>query len=189
MSKNDSAVQAHQDTSEADFASVCVDDPRELDYLYNQADRIYGSFARRCGLSACAYWMMYELVQERRAVPVRDLTVKWSYSKQTVSSALQTLTSKGLCSVDFVEGSKKSKALSLTCDGMRFAERYIMPAIKAERHAFCTLPVEQRALLLEATRAYTRALDEALADYLQGEAGAGATVESETDSAAEGGRA
>lgn len=154
MSKEDSAAS--------------IDDPRELDYLYNQADRIYSTFARRCGLSPCAYWMMYEMVQERQAVPVRDLTSRWSYSKQTVNSALQTLTTKGLCGLDFVEGSKKNKAISLTCEGMRFAERYVMPAIEAERRAFLTLPAKTRALLLEATRAYTQALGEALAGELEG---------------------
>lgn len=163
MSKEDSAAVAGAAVS---TAAASIDDPRELDYLYNQADRIYSSFARRCGLSPCAYWMMYEVVQERQAVPVRDLTARWSYSKQTVNSALQTLTTKGLCELDFIAGSKKNKAISLTCEGMRFAERYVMPAIEAERRAFLTLPAKTRALLLEATRAYTLALEEALSGEL-----------------------
>ncbi len=183
MPKDDSAaaVQLGAPVPAPASASASVDDPRELDYLYNQADRIYSSFARRCGLSPCAYWMMYEVVQERQAVPVRDLAMRWSYSKQTVNSALQTLITKGLCDLDFVEGSKKNKAMSLTCEGMRFAERYVMPAIEAERRAFRSLPVEQRALLLEATRAYTQALDKALAGEL---AGAGIEDERNEDGAA-----
>lgn len=181
MLMDDSAAAVQGGAPVPARASASVDDPRELDYLYNQADRIYSSFARRCGLSPCAYWMMYEVVQERQAVPVRDLTARWSYSKQTVNSALQTLITKGLCDLDFVEGSKKNKAISLTCEGMRFAERYVMPAIEAERRAFCTLPVEQRALLLEATRAYTLALEEALTVEL---AGAGIEDEQNEDGAA-----
>lgn len=181
MPKDDSAAAVQGGAPVPARASASVDNPRELDYLYNQADRIYSSFARRCGLSPCAYWMMYEVVQERQAVPVRDLTARWSYSKQTVNSALQTLITKGLCDLDFVEGSKKNKAISLTCAGMRFAERYVMPAIEAERRAFCTLPVEQRALLLEATRAYTLALEEALTGEL---AGAGIEDEQNEDGAA-----
>ena len=35
--------------------------PVELEYLYNAADRLYVDFARSCGISNCAYWMLYEL--------------------------------------------------------------------------------------------------------------------------------
>lgn len=42
-------------------AGSAPSDPRELDCLYLEADRIYYGFARRCGLSNCAYWMMYDI--------------------------------------------------------------------------------------------------------------------------------
>lgn len=35
--------------------------PIELEYLYKAADRLYVDFARSCGISNCAYWMLYEL--------------------------------------------------------------------------------------------------------------------------------
>ena len=34
---------------------------RQMDCLYNETDRLYNGFARSCGLSECAYWVMYEI--------------------------------------------------------------------------------------------------------------------------------
>lgn len=34
---------------------------RRMDCLYNETDRLYNGFARSCGLSECAYWVMYEI--------------------------------------------------------------------------------------------------------------------------------
>lgn len=140
------------------------DDPRELDYLYNAIDQVYNEFARTCGLSSCAYWMMYEIVREGRLLALRDLTSQWAYSKQTVNSAMQTLVTKGLIELNFCEGSKKNKLASLTVAGEEFSERYIVPAIEAERRAFCTLDPEVRALVIRAMHSYTDALRTELED-------------------------
>ena len=133
-------------------------DPRELDCLYKEADRIYYGFARRCGLSTCAYWMMYDIERGEGSIALRSLTDSWAFSKQTINSAIKSLEAKGLIELTFEEGSRKNKVASFTDEGRAFAARYIVPAQQAERRAFCALPPEDRIALLALAREYTQAL-------------------------------
>lgn len=131
----------------------------ELDHLYNEIDKVYHAYARGCGLSDCAYWMLYDLVLAAGSLPLARLTASWSYSKQTINSAIKVLEQRGLVALDFAEGSRKSKVASLTAEGRVFCRRYIEPAIEAERRAFGSLEPAERRELVRLARRYTDALD------------------------------
>lgn len=82
------------------------------------------------------------------SIAVSCLTSEWFYSKQTINSAIKTLTARGFATLGFAEGSRKNKVVSLTEEGGRFAERYALPALKAEQRAFGALePCEQREIM------------------------------------------
>lgn len=122
--------------------------PVDFDRMLNGLDRIYSEFARACGLSDCAYWMLVDTSAAGGSVAVSRLTSEWFYSKQTISSAIETLTARGLATLEFAEGSRKNKVVCLTEEGRRFAERYALPAQKAEQQAFKALePWEQREIM------------------------------------------
>lgn len=133
--------------------------PVDLDYLYNAADRMYAQFARSCGLSSCAYWMLYELERAGGEASLRALNLDWSYSKQTMSSALKTIEARGLIALSFEEGSRKSKRAALTPQGRAFVDENIVPAMRAEERAFYSLDQGERDLLLALVRRYTEALN------------------------------
>ena len=122
--------------------------PVDFDRMLNGLDRIYSEFARTCGLSDCAYWMLVDTSAAGGSVAVSRLTSEWFYSKQTINSAIKTLTARGLATLEFAEGSRKNKVVCLTEEGGRFAERYASPAQEAERQAFEALePWEQREIM------------------------------------------
>ena len=80
------------------------------------------------------------------SIAVSRLTSEWFYSKQTINSAIKTLTARGFATLGFAEGSRKNKVVSLTEEGRRFAD----PAatLKAEQRAFGALePCEQREIM------------------------------------------
>lgn len=129
---------------EMDSAVTSVD----FDRMLNGLDRIYSEFARACGLSDCAYWMPVDISTADEDVAVSQLTSEWFYSKQTINSAIKTLTARGLATLEFAEGSRKNKVVCLTDEGRRFAEHYALPAVKAEQRAFGALePWEQREIM------------------------------------------
>lgn len=79
---------------------------------------------------------------------VKNRTIEWFYSKQTINSAIKTLTARGFATLEFAEGSRKNKVVSLTEESRQFAERYALPALKAEQRAFAALePCEQREIM------------------------------------------
>ena len=134
--------------------------PADLDYLYNMIDKLYHEYARGCGLSDCAYWMLYDLESAGGAMPQRELAEQWCYSKQTISSALKSLESKGLVVLDYEEGSRRSKVVALTDAGRAFSRRRIVPAMEAEKRAFMTLGASERFELLRLVRRYASALEQ-----------------------------
>lgn len=133
--------------------------PRQLDYLYNEIGQLYHVFAHGCGISDCAYWMLYDLQIAGGSLPVSTLTASWSYSKQTINSALKSLEARGLIELDFVEGSRKSKVASFTKAGRVFSRERIIPAIEAEERAFSTLASREREQLVVLVKRYVDALD------------------------------
>lgn len=122
--------------------------PVDFDRLLNRLDHIYSEFSRACGLSDCAYWMLVDTSTAGGSVAVSRLTSEWFYSKQTINSAIKTLTARGFATLEFAEGSRKNKVVRLTEAGMRFAEQYALPAQEAEQQAFEVLePWEQREIM------------------------------------------
>lgn len=122
--------------------------PVDFDRLLNGLDHIYSEFSRACGLSDCAYWMLVDTSTAGGSIAVRRLTSEWFYSKQTINSAIKTLTARGFATLEFAEGSRKNKVVRLTEAGMRFAEQYALPAQEAEQQAFEVLePWEQREIM------------------------------------------
>ncbi|WP_329739094.1 MarR family winged helix-turn-helix transcriptional regulator [Collinsella sp. CM84Y_54] len=120
----------------------------DFDRMLNGLDRIYSEFARTCGLSDCAYWMLVDTSTAGGSIAVSRLTSEWFYSKQTINSAIKALTARGFATLEFAEGSRKNKVVSLTEEGRRFAKRYAMPAQGAEQRAFDALePCEQREIM------------------------------------------
>lgn len=122
--------------------------PVDFDWLLNRLDHIYSEFSRACGLSDCAYWMLVDTSTAGGSIAVSRLTSEWFYSKQTINSAIKTLTVRGFATLEFAEGSRKNKVVRLTEAGMRFAEQYALPAQEAEQQAFEVLePWEQREIM------------------------------------------
>lgn len=122
--------------------------PADFDRLLNGLDHIYSEFSRACGLSDCAYWMLVDTSTAGGSIAVSRLTSEWFYSKQTINSAIKTLTARGFATLEFAEGSRKNKVVRLTEAGMRFAEQYALPAQEAEQQAFEVFePWEQREIM------------------------------------------
>lgn len=142
--------------------SAAPSSARELDVLFRATDKLYYEFARGCGLSDCAYWILYAMAVEGGSLSQSEIADRLSYSRQTVNSALNTLESRGLVGRAFEEGSRKSKRVSLTPRGREFCDERIAPAIEAEDRAFTSLDAQSRRELLRLVATYTRAIEREL---------------------------
>lgn len=141
---------------------------REIDVLYRESDKLYYEIARNCGLSETAYWILYALEVSGGSVTQRQIAEHFSYSKQTVNSALKTLEARGLVALAPADGDRRSKLVSLTGAGRAFAKERIRPAIAAEDRAFTSLAPQERAELVRLVRAYAAAIDAELTRLREG---------------------
>ena len=142
---------------------------RQMDCLYNETDRLYNGFARSCGLSECAYWVMYEIEVSSGSASLRGMAEAFSLSKQTLSSAVKSLEAKGLIDLSFEEGSRKNKVASFTEAGRAFSRSRIAPACAAVSRGFGSLvPVAGPRLVALVSR-YARAIRRELDALKEGE--------------------
>lgn len=149
-----------------------IGNAREIDILYRESDKLYYEFARGCGLSETAYWILYAVEVSGGAVTQSEIADAYSYSRQTVNSALKALEAKGLVELAPVAGARRSKTISLTESGRAFADERIRPAIAAEDRAFTRLAPAERAALVRLVRAYADAIDAELTGLREGRADA-----------------
>ena len=147
-----------------------VTSARALDVLYQKTDKIYYEFARGCGLSEMAYWILYALEVSGGSVTQSTIAEEFSYSKQTVNSSLKTLASRGLVEVTPAAPGSRAKLVTLTAAGRAFSDERIVPAIAAEDRAFTSLAPAERAELIRLVRAYASAIDAELARMREGRA-------------------
>lgn len=102
---------------------------------------------------------MYALEVSGGSVTQGQIASDFSYSKQTVNSALKTLEARGLVALAPSADDRRSKLVSLTAAGRAFADERIRPAIAAEDRAFTSLAPAERAELVRLVRAYASAID------------------------------
>lgn len=128
--------------------------------LCKEMDIVYHGYAKHCGLSDMAYWILYSMAESEAYFTQRDFCNAWFFAPQTVNSALKDLTNKELIFLESVEGNKKNKLIKPTKNGEVFIQKYIRPLIDAECESFAALSKEECDAMLSVTEKYLRALKE-----------------------------
>ena len=125
--------------------------------IFKELDDLYRAVARRCGLSDCAFWVLYALRESGRPMTQSDVCAAVYQPKQTVHSALKKLMAEGF--LRLTEGrDRRSKYLTLTETGHALMARTVDDVVAAETAAMNTLAAEEQEQLLTLFRRYTTAL-------------------------------
>lgn len=131
---------------------------------YNQIckemDIVYHNYAKSCGLSDMAYWILYSIAESEEYFTQRDFCKEWFFAPQTVNSALKDLEKKDIIFLESVPGNKRNKWIKPTENGKRFMESFIFPIIRAECESFESLSREECDLMLSITKKYISVLKE-----------------------------
>lgn len=122
--------------------------------IYKEMDIVYHNYAKSCGLSDMAYWILYSIAESDDYFTQRDFCSDWFFAPQTVNSALKDLEKKDIIFLEAVPGNKKNKLIKPTENGKKFIESVIIPLIKTECESFETLSKEECELMLSTTKKY-----------------------------------
>ena len=116
-------------------------------------DDLYRCAAKRCGISECAFWILYTLRAEDRQFTQTEICEFLQEPKQTVNSALKKLEAEGYLAL--VSGAdQRSKRVVLTERGERFAAAQVDRVPEAEAGALGAMTPQARAALLEGLRQF-----------------------------------
>lgn len=127
---------------------------KRFNQIYKEMDAVYHNYAKNCGLSDMAYWILYSMAEEGRPFTQRDFCKSWSFAPQSVNSALKDLENRGVISLEPVPGNKKNKWIRLTAEGEEFMAHTITPLIDKECETFEALSLEECELMLSVTQKY-----------------------------------
>ena len=107
-------------------------------------DDLYRCAAKQCGISECAFWILYTLRAEERQFTQAEICEFLIEPKQTVHSALKKLEAEGYLAR--TSGADlRSKRVALTEKGEQFARAWIDRVLEAEAAALCAMPEAERA--------------------------------------------
>lgn len=126
--------------------------------LYNQfskeLDGLYHLYARKSGLSDTAFWILYSVEESQSVYTQKELCEDWSYSCQTVNSALKKLVEQEIIELRPLPGNRKNKQIVLTASGKALVAEIISPLIEAERNSFLKLGEEDGEEFLRLTKSH-----------------------------------
>ena len=122
---------------------------RRFNTLWKAQDDIWQGAARNSNLPETAFWIIYILTTEDiPELTQAELCDTWFIPRQTCNSAVKKLEREGLISLTTHKGAGNVKYLSLTDNGIAYAEKYIAPLTNADVLSFSSFTEEERELLL-----------------------------------------
>lgn len=107
-------------------------------------DDLYRCAAKQCGISECAFWILYTLRAEERQFTQAEICEFLIEPKQTVHSALKKLEAEGYLARTS-SADLRSKHVALTEKGEQFARTWIDRVPEAETAALGAMPEEECA--------------------------------------------
>mgnify|MGYP002537389890 CR=1 FL=1 len=124
-------------------------------------DDVYRSAVKSCGISECAFWILYTLRVEEKPFTQAEICEFLIEPKQTVHSALKKLEAKGYLARTS-SADLRSKRVALTEKGEQFARAWIDRVLEAEAAALCAMPEAERAAFVWGLHSFCRLLEERL---------------------------
>lgn len=131
---------------------------KTFNQISKEMDIVYHNYAKSCGLSDMAYWILYSIAESDEYFTQRDFCNNWFFAPQTVNSALKDLVKNDIIFLEPVPENRKNKLIKPTENGKRFIESVIIPLINAECESFEALSKDECDIMLSATQKYMSAL-------------------------------
>ena len=116
-------------------------------------DDVYRSAAKSCGISECAFWILYTLRVEEKSFTQAEICEFLIEPKQTVNSALKKLEVEGYLTLS-AGADQRSKRVWLTEKGERFVKAHVDRVPEAEAAALGAMTAAERDALIRLTGRY-----------------------------------
>ena len=142
---------------------------QEFNQSLKKMDDIYHQLARNSGLSDTAFWIIYAIETENKKYKQKDLCDMWSYSKQTINSALKKMEEQNVLKLVSIPDNKKDKKIVLTEYGEQIAKQYVQPVTEIEKTALSKIRQEKRNELINLFKEYIEEMNKEAEKFMNKE--------------------
>lgn len=136
----------------------------EFNRLYKEIESLYYEVSIKAGISESAFWIMYTIAELGDGCLQKDIAKRYSFSPQTISSAVRSLEKKGYITLEHGKG--RNMHLLLTADGQEFVRSKIIPLMEIENRVFEMMSLEEVQELLRLSRKYNEIFREQVTKLL-----------------------
>ena len=129
----------------------------------SEIDELYQMYAKKSGLSETAFWILYCVRERKEPYTQKELCDLWSYSRQTINSALKNMQAQGLIQLVLAQGNRKNKQIVLSLQGEELVKQVVDPLLQAEKRVFSKMGMDNVERYLQLEHQYLQALREEIA--------------------------
>lgn len=119
----------------------------EIMALLKIYDKLYYEWSKNSGMSESAFYILMTVWEKDGSCTQADICEYWSYSRQTVNSALKLLEDGGYLALIEQKFGRK-KMIVLTELGREYAARHIAPLLRLDKEVWEGIPKEERAVCI-----------------------------------------
>ena len=131
--------------------------------LAKEIDELYQMYAKKSGMSETAFWILYCVRERKEPYTQKELCDLWSYSRQTINSALKNMQAQGLIQLVLAQGNRKNKQIVLPLQGEELVKQVVDPLLQAEKRVFSKMGMDNVERYLQLEHQYLQALREEIA--------------------------
>lgn len=114
-------------------------------------------------MSETAFWILYCVRERKEPYTQKELCDLWSYSRQTINSALKNMQAQGLIQLVLAQGNRKNKQIVLSLQGEELVKQVVDPLLQAEKRVFSKMGMDNVERYLQLEHQYLQALREEIA--------------------------
>ena len=126
-----------------------------------QFDALYRKAALTYGLSDCSMWVLYFL-SLHGDMTQQEMTERMMFPKQTINSAIGSLTKKDYVALTAIKESYGRKSVSLTDEGKALANKTVVKMMNAEAKALKMLGYEKTEQFIALYKEFYDALSDSI---------------------------
>lgn len=133
-----------------------------LNQCDKELDEIYHKYALKHNLSDAALWILYAIYEAKENITQAEISSFWSFSRQTINTALKGLEQQGIIELLSIPNNRKSKQIKFTLKGKDTVQKILFPLLQAENNVFKAFTDKENEIFIELCRKRCELLRESL---------------------------
>lgn len=116
--------------------------------MNKEIEEIYHKIAKHYNMSDTCFWVLYILYERNEPCTQKEMCDYWSYTKQTINSAIKTLEQIGYIQKGYEENGKTNKKIYLTKRGKEVAKNTVKEIIEIEDRVYKSIDEKELDMVI-----------------------------------------